>query len=136
VHDVVIMGTLDGIRVFGRVSLQTAIAVGAVGGSSISNLSRVSLAVHGHLVLPGDDKRYLSKGGWLRCFRELRLMSKTNSPRPVAVMPTNAVCGARCATALLDDRAAHHVRFGLLLQLPKACHRRGNSFAGVPWGLF
>jgi hypothetical protein len=57
VHDVVIMGTFHAVRVLGEVGLLTAIAVGArwgVGGP---------LALHGHLVLPADDKCYLSKGG-------------------------------------------------------------------------
>ncbi len=56
-HDVVIKGALHPVRVLGEVSLQTAIPVGArrnVGGP---------LALHGHLVVPTDDQRYLSEGG-------------------------------------------------------------------------
>jgi hypothetical protein len=52
-----IMGSHHAVRILGEVGLQTAIAVGArrsVGGS---------LALRGHLGLPADDKRYLSKGG-------------------------------------------------------------------------
>jgi hypothetical protein len=56
-HDVVIKGALRPVRVLGEVGLQTAIPVGArrnVGGS---------LALHGRLVVPADDQRYLSEGG-------------------------------------------------------------------------
>jgi hypothetical protein len=57
VHDFGIMGPFHAVRVLGEVGLQTAIAVGArrnVGDP---------LALHGHLVVPADDQRYLSKGG-------------------------------------------------------------------------
>jgi len=57
VHDVVIMYAFQAVRVLGEVGLQTAVPVGArrdVGGP---------LALHGHLVVPADDQRYVSKGG-------------------------------------------------------------------------
>jgi hypothetical protein len=78
------------VWVLGEVGLQTAIGARRnVGGS---------LALHGHLAVPADDQRYVSKKeDRLRYFRELRLGSKTNSPRGVAVMPTNAACGAPSA---------------------------------------
>src|SRR5512133_1429279 len=55
-HDVGIMGTFHAVGVLGKVCLHTAIVVGAgrnVGGP---------LALHGYLVVPADDQRYLSKG--------------------------------------------------------------------------
>ena len=57
VHDVGIMGAFHAVRILGEVRLQTAIAVGArrnVGGP---------LTLHGHLVVPANDQRHLSKGG-------------------------------------------------------------------------
>ena len=66
-HDVLITGAFHAVRVFGEVGLQTAIAVGArrsVGGP---------LALHGHLVFPADDKRYLSKG------RQVAVLPRTST---------------------------------------------------------
>ena len=56
VHDVGIMGAFQAVRVLGEVGLQAAIVVRTrrnVGGP---------LALHGPLVVPTDDQRYLSKG--------------------------------------------------------------------------
>jgi hypothetical protein len=57
VRNVVIMSALHTVRVLSEVGLQTAITVDArrnVGDP---------LTLHGHLVVPPDDQRYLSEGG-------------------------------------------------------------------------
>jgi hypothetical protein len=56
VHDVGIMGALHPVLILREVRLQTAIAVGAGRKSAVPTL-------HGHLVVPANDQRYLSKGG-------------------------------------------------------------------------
>jgi hypothetical protein len=56
VHDVEIMRAFHAVRVLGEVGLQTSIVVRPrrnIGGP---------LTLHGPLVLPTDDQRYLSKG--------------------------------------------------------------------------
>jgi hypothetical protein len=57
VHDVVITRPFHAVRVLGEVSLQAAIAVG-----TRWNISD-PLALHGHLVVPADNQRYLSRDG-------------------------------------------------------------------------
>jgi hypothetical protein len=57
VHNVVIMSALNPVRVLSEVGLQTAITVDA--RRNVGN----PLTLHGHLVVPPDDQRYLSKGG-------------------------------------------------------------------------
>jgi hypothetical protein len=84
VHDVVSAGRSHAVRVLGKVSLQTAIAIDA---------RRRSLALHGQLVVPANDQRYMSQGGQVAYFREPRLVSKTThlapwrqcQPTPLAV---------------------------------------------------
>jgi hypothetical protein len=73
VRDVVSAGRSHAVRVLGKVSLQTAIAIDA---------RRRSLALHGQLVVPANDQRYMSQGGQVAYFREPRLVSKTTHLAP------------------------------------------------------
>ena len=87
-HDVVIKGAFHAVRKLGEVGLQTAIAVGM---SAIPSHCTVIL------VSQPMTNATCAKAHLLRYFGEPRLVSKTNSPRPVAVMPANAACGAPTA---------------------------------------